>query len=97
MVASPDRDFDGTTNASFQAKDLGRSNLTEYDQARKRQVVSSFNVTFFHCSRGSFWNRNGSVGNGLAEGGGTCDVCSDAVEGDAQVNKIERSPWSVRL
>lgn len=97
MVASPSRDFDGTTKVSFQAKDIGRSNLTEYDQARKRYAVSSFNVTFYHCARGSFWNRNGSVEHGLAEGSGTCDVCSDAVEGDTQVNGMESSLWSLHL
>lgn len=77
MVATPDRDFDGTTNVTFKATGFNGLNSTEI----------TFNVTFYHCAAGSFWDSTGSDVQHSVEGNGTCWSCADDIDGDAQVDE----------
>lgn len=97
MVASPDGDFDGTTTVTFKATDIGSFNSTDAYQAQGEGTFSSFNVTFYHCAGGSFWNHSVSARQGLMEANDTCRGCADALEGDTQVNEVERSRWTLQI
>lgn len=97
VVASPDRDFDGTTNVTFKATDIGSLNSTGANQDQGGETLSSFNVTFYHCAGGSFWNRSVSAEQSLMEGNDTCRGCSDALEGDTQVNEVDCSRWTLHI
>lgn len=46
----------------------------------------SFDVTYFHCGAGSFWNRTASS---VDEGTDTCPLCTDGVEGETAVRDLE--------
>lgn len=64
--------------------DTDRNPSTAY-QPLGGSRLSSFNVTFFHCSAGSFWNRTVTGKNSSAGDTGECLLCTDGIDGEIEV------------
>ena len=73
-----------TSSSSNGGHDVdGNSDITAAGGARN---TASFDVTFYHCAAGSFWDRGPPGVNGSDEHTGTCEPCSEKdTEGETQV------------
>ena len=50
----------------------------------------SFNVTFFHCAAGSFWNLTRASKDNLNLTSGDCKLCMEEMEGAPEVLECAR-------
>ena len=53
----------------------------------------SFDVTYFHCGVGSFWNLSSSGAIAQDEDTDTCPSCADGVEGATEVRELKGGRW----
>lgn len=73
----------GLTSSSLQEGTASNSLETNEGETSN---ATSFNVTFFHCDVGTFWNRTDSSVTSTGEYDGTCERCTeDDTDGDIEV------------
>ena len=86
-----DEDDDGHSNSAAAHQAQGAGDALSSPQGGAHSVLhessssstgeasrtASFNVTFFHCAAGSFWERDTVSGNDLDEYTGNCTSCAD--------------------
>ncbi|CAN0138387.1 unnamed protein product, partial [Pylaiella littoralis] len=97
LVAIPSESFDGTASVSFKvdsmAPTLAAAAIGDSIEAQTTGQgedeedggggTVSFNVSFYHCDVGSFWN-TGVGSSSCAEHADTCcELCTDIAEGNA--------------
>lgn len=83
VMGSSSSTFSSTSPSSDGHNDDGSSNSVA---AGGESNTASFEVTFFHCAAGSFWNRELTSVNGPDGHTGTCETCNENEEdGETQV------------
>lgn len=83
VMGSPSTTSSSTAPSSDAHNDNGNSNTVAAGGASN---TASFEVTFFHCAAGSFWNRELSGDNGSNGHAGTCEPCNEnEADGETQV------------
>ena len=57
----------------------------------------SFNVTFFHCAAGSFWNLTLASKDNFNLTSGDCKICTEEMEGAPEVLEVHAGgrPWQL--
>ncbi|CAM9101274.1 unnamed protein product, partial [Laminaria digitata] len=83
VVTEPSECFDGTKNVTFGAFDFRDTLVSSEGEIALKTNLStvSFNVTFFHCAAGSFWNPGQDCDAISETSRGDCKVCTDEMEG----------------
>lgn len=78
-----------TSSYSVSDDDVGNPNSSpEESYAQGDGTTMSFDVTFYHCAAGRFWNPTSAVVQASDETAGACPRCADDVDGDAKVGTV---------